>query len=89
MTPDAVTQALRDALFMCFALSAPLLVVAFVAGILVSLAQILTSIQDSAFNAVPRLAAVLLAAILGMPWMLHKVTGYAASILGNLSRYGH
>jgi flagellar biosynthetic protein FliQ len=88
MTPDSVAHVVRDALMMCFWLAAPLLMVAFAAGIVVSLVQIVTSIQDSAFNAVPRLAAVLVATILALPWMLHKATAYAASILGNLSRYG-
>jgi flagellar biosynthesis protein FliQ len=88
MTPDSVAQAIREALLMCFWLAAPLLIVAFLAGIVVSLAQIVTSIQDSAFNAVPRLAAVLVALVLALPWMLHKATAYATFILGNLSRYG-
>lgn len=88
MTPDTVVQAVRDALLMCFWLAAPLLLVAFAVGVAVSLAQIVTSIQDSAFNAVPRLAALLVAAILSLPWMLHKASAYASSILGNLSRYG-
>lgn len=88
MTPDSVSQAVREALLMCFWLAAPLLIVAFAAGVVVSLVQIVTSIQDSAFNAVPRLAAVMVATILAMPWMIHKATEYATSILGNLSRYG-
>ena len=53
---------------------APLLAVGFVAGIIVSLVQILTSIQDSAFSAIPRLLAFLGAFILAMPWMLQKMT---------------
>jgi flagellar biosynthetic protein FliQ len=89
MTPDSVAQIIREALLMSFWLAAPLLIVAFVAGIVLSLVQIVTSIQDAAFNAVPRLAAVLVAAILALPWTLQKATTYAAAILGNLHRYGH
>lgn len=74
---------------MALALSAPLLAVGFIAGIAVSFVQILTSIQDSAFNAVPRLAAFLVAFVLAMPWMLQKMTVYMVDILGNLGRYGH
>jgi flagellar biosynthetic protein FliQ len=88
MTPDAVVQIVRDALLMAFWLAAPLLIVAFAASVVVSLVQILTSIQDSTFNTVPRLAAVLAAVALAMPWMLQKAMGYATSILGNLSHYG-
>jgi flagellar biosynthetic protein FliQ len=87
MSSDFVVHIVRDALMMAFWLAAPVLVVGFVAGIVMSLLQIVTSIQDSAFNTVPRLAAVLAALILAMPWMLQKASAYAASILGNLSRY--
>jgi flagellar biosynthetic protein FliQ len=88
MTPDSVAQAVRDVLLTCFWLAAPIVLVAFVVGIVVSLVQIVTSIQDSAFNAVPRLTAVLVATIVAFPWMLHKATAYASAILGNLYRYG-
>ncbi len=88
MTPDSVVQVVRDALLTCFWLAAPLVMVAFVVGIVVSLVQIVTSIQDAAFNTVPRLSAVLVTTLLALPWMLHKATAYAASIFGNLDRYG-
>jgi flagellar biosynthetic protein FliQ len=87
MNSLAVVQIVRDALMMAFWLAAPILIVGFVAGIVMSLLQIVTSIQDSAFSTVPRLAAVLAALILAMPWILQKASAYATSILGNLSRY--
>ena len=87
MNSDSVVQIIRDALMMAFWLSAPVLLVGFAAGIVMSLLQIVTSIQDSAFSTVPRLAAVLAILIVSMPWMLQKASTYAISILGNLSRY--
>jgi flagellar biosynthetic protein FliQ len=88
MTPEFAIQTIRQALMTAFWLSAPLLGVCFVVGILVSLLQIVTSIQDSGFNAIPRLLAFLATFIIAMPWMLQKMTSYAVSILGDLSRYG-
>jgi flagellar biosynthetic protein FliQ len=87
MTADSVVQIVRDALLVAFWLSAPILLAAFAAGIVMSLVQIVTSIQDSAFSTVPRLAVVLAATALAMPWMIKKAVAYAASILGNLSHY--
>lgn len=87
MNADSVVQIVRDALMMAFWLAAPVLIVGFLAGIIMSLLQIVTSIQDTAFSTVPRLAAVLAILIAIMPWMLHKASTYATSILGNLSRY--
>lgn len=87
MNSDNVVQIVRDALLMAFWLAAPILIVGFIAGIFMSLLQIVTSIQDSAFSTVPRLAAVLTALVLAMPWILQKASTYTISILGNLSRY--
>ena len=89
MTPETVIQLVRHALITALWLSAPLLAVGFVAGIVVSFVQILTSIQDSAFNAIPRLLAFLTAFVLAMPWMLQKMTVYMVDTLGNLGRYGN
>jgi flagellar biosynthesis protein FliQ len=87
MTPEFVIQILREALMMAFWLSAPLLAVGFVAGIVMSLIQIVTSIQDSAFSTIPRLCAFLATFILALPWMLQKMTTYTVVILGDLGRY--
>ncbi len=87
MTPEFAIQTLRQALMMAFWISAPLLAVGFAAGIVISLIQIVTSIQDSAFNTIPRLCAFLAALVLAMPWMLQKMTAYTVAILGDLSRY--
>jgi len=88
MTPESVVQMVRDALTTTLMISAPLLIVGFIVGIAVSFVQILTSIQDSAFPAVPRLVAFLGAFVLAMPWMLQKMTVYMTGVLGNLDRYG-
>jgi flagellar biosynthesis protein FliQ len=53
-----------------------------------SLLQILTSIQDTAFSAVPRLAAFLVAFVVSLPWMLQKMMVYTTHLLGDLGRYG-
>ncbi|HEX4136697.1 MAG TPA: flagellar biosynthetic protein FliQ [Bryobacteraceae bacterium] len=88
MTPEYVIQLVRQALLTALWLSAPMLAVGFVVGIVISLLQILTSIQDSAFNAIPRLIAFLGAFIISMPWMLQKMTAYMVATLGDLGRYG-
>jgi flagellar biosynthetic protein FliQ len=87
MTPEYVIQLLREALTTALWLAAPLMIVGLVVGIAISMLQVLTSIQDSAFSAVPRLVAFLAVFIVALPWMTHKATEYAVSILGNLSRY--
>ncbi len=77
MTPDSVVQILRQTLMTAFWLAAPLLAVGFVTGIVVSLVQIATSMQDTAFSTVPRLVAFLSAILLLLPWMLQRSMAYA------------
>ncbi len=72
-----------------FWLSLPLLAIGFVVGIVISLVQILTSIQDASFSAVPRLTAFLMAMLLAMPWMLAKLTAYTMALFGDLGRFAH
>ena len=87
MSPAVVSHLIRDLFLTTFWLCAPILAIGFVAGIAMSLVQIVTSIQDSAFSAVPRLLAFLGGLVVLMPWMIHKCVSYAASLFGDLARY--
>ena len=87
MTPDTVVQLMRDNLMTAFWLAAPLLAIGFIAGVVISLVQIATSMQDNAFSTIPRLLAFLGGLLFLMPWMLQKMMAYAGSLLGNLGRY--
>jgi len=87
MTPEFVVEILRQALMMTLWLGAPLLIIGYVAGIVISLIQIVTSIQDTGFSTIPRLVAFLFGIVLLMPWMLRKMTGYTILILSDLGRY--
>jgi flagellar biosynthesis protein FliQ len=87
MTPDTVVQIVRTTLMTAFWLAAPLLIVGFIAGIVVSLVQIATSMQDNAFSTVPRLVVFLAAILILLPWMLQRSMSYTTSILGNLGHY--
>ena len=87
MTPETVVQILRQTLTTTFWLAAPLLAIGFLAGIVVSLVQIATSMQDNAFSTIPRLVAFLVGVLLLLPWMLEKTMSYTTSLLGDLGRY--
>ncbi|HVP46259.1 MAG TPA: flagellar biosynthetic protein FliQ [Bryobacteraceae bacterium] len=89
MTPEFVVQILRQALMTALWLSAPLLLIGFAAGIVMSLVQVITSIQDAAFSTIPRLAVFLVSTLLLMPWMLKQITAYTVAVLGDLGRYAH
>jgi len=87
MTPDSVVEIMRQSLMTAFWLAAPLLAIGFVAGVVISLVQIATSMQDNAFSTIPRLVVFLVALLLSMPWMLQKTMSYTTALLGDLARY--
>ena len=89
MTPDNVAELIRQTLMATFWLCAPLLAIGLIVGVAVSLLQIVTSIQDTAFSAVPRLLAFMVGIMLLLPWMLSKLMTYTTSIIGDLPRFAH
>lgn len=89
MDVQIVVDVIRQALMTAFWLSLPLLAIGFVAGVLISLLQIVTSVQDPAFGTVPRLVAFLAGIVLLLPWMLMRLCSYTVALLGDLSRYAH
>ncbi len=89
MTTAAVVDLMRTAFITTFWLSLPILTTGFIIGIVMSLAQILTSIQDASFASVTRLLAFLVALLLAMPWMLTRLMAYTTSLFGDLARFTH
>ena len=87
MNEQQVVDILRQALMTTFWLSMPLLMTGFLAGAVMSLVQIVTSMQDSAFGTVPRLAAFLVGMLLFLPWMLTRLISYTISLIGDFSKY--
>ncbi|HZU27418.1 MAG TPA: flagellar biosynthetic protein FliQ [Bryobacteraceae bacterium] len=87
MTPQFVVHIIGQALMTAFWMAAPLLILSFIVGVAINLIQIATSMQDSVFSTVPRLASFLLGFLLLLPWMLHHLSSYATELFGDLSRY--
>jgi flagellar biosynthetic protein FliQ len=67
-------------------LTAPLLFVAVVVGLLVSILQTITSVQEQTLTFVVKVGAVLVTLALLMPWMLQTICQYTTTLLSNLAR---
>ncbi|HWL27223.1 MAG TPA: flagellar biosynthesis protein FliQ, partial [Ureibacillus sp.] len=63
------------------------LLIALVVGLIVSIFQATTSIQEQTLAFVPKIIAVLVAIIFFGPWMISQLTSYVYDILNNLDRY--
>jgi flagellar biosynthetic protein FliQ len=89
MSPEMAVHLFRQALLQAFWLAMPLLLIGLIAGVAVSILQVLTSIQDTSFGAVPRLAAFLVGLLLLLPWMATNLISYTVALWGDLGRYAH
>lgn len=86
--PDAlVTSLIQAALATLMWIVAPLLAVAVVVGIVVSLIQTLTSIQDQTFSFAPRVIAIFAVFLLVFPWILQILTTFTASIFSDFTPF--
>lgn len=87
MTQDMILKLTKDALQITLMISGPMLVVSLIVGIVVSIAQVVTSIQDMTLSFVPRIVAVLLTFLFVFPWIMNMMLAYTAQIYGHLERF--
>ncbi len=87
MSVEMAIDVIRQAFWVALVTGAPILAVGFVGGVIVSLVQILTSMQDPAFNTVPRLLIFVASAMLLLPWMASQMITYSEQLLGGLERF--
>ena len=87
MTGEIVVSLAERAVSVILMTSGPLLIVALVTGLSVSIFQATTQIQEQTLAFVPKIVAVLVGIIFFGPWMLSKVTTFATEIFENLVRY--
>jgi flagellar biosynthetic protein FliQ len=83
--PEAlVVGTMRQAIELAILVSLPMLVAGLIAGVLVSVFQTVTSIQDNVLAFLPRAAAIFITFALTFPWMLRLVTGFSRRLLERL-----
>jgi flagellar biosynthetic protein FliQ len=87
MSQDMVLKLAKDALEVTLMVSGPLLIVSLVIGIAVSIAQVVTSIQDMTLSFVPRIIAVFLAFLFAFPWIMSILLAYTSQLFGHLEKF--
>ncbi|WKB51642.1 flagellar biosynthetic protein FliQ [Eleftheria terrae] len=88
MTPALALHLTSDLLKIGLLLCSPLLVVILVTGVVISVLQVVTQVQDPSLAFVPKLIIFVIALILMAPWMLGKLTAYATELYGRLAQLG-
>jgi flagellar biosynthesis protein FliQ len=89
VNPQLAVETIQQTLLTALWVALPLLITLFVVGVVISLLQIVTSIQDPSFGAVPRLATFFVVLFLALPWILMRLTTFTARLFSSFDRYAH
>ena len=81
MSEALVVGIVRQAIETAVVVTLPMLMAGLLAGVLVSIFQTVTSIQDNVLAFIPRAAAIFITFALTFPWMLRLMTGFARSLV--------
>lgn len=80
LTLDQATDLVRQTLILALLISAPMLVIGLIVGTIVSLLQAVTQIQEQTLTFLPKIAAMIGAAVLLMPWIAQRLLDYAVAV---------
>ncbi|MBN2241199.1 MAG: flagellar biosynthesis protein FliQ [Acidobacteria bacterium] len=89
MNQAMILKLAKDTLEVTLMVSGPLLVTALVVGLVVSITQVVTSIQDMTLSFVPRIIAVLVVFLLALPWMMNALLSFTTQLFSQLGRYAY
>ena len=84
MTPESVMAIGTEAMKVALALAAPLLLAALISGLVVSLLQAATQINEMTLSFIPKILAVVATIIIAGPWMLNLLLDYMRTLFSNL-----
>ncbi len=89
MTIDDVVNLTREALFLIIKLSAPILLISLAVGLIVSIFQTVTSIQEQTLTFIPKILAVFTGIIILGYWILSNIKDYIVILWSDFASYIH
>jgi flagellar biosynthetic protein FliQ len=84
MTVEQATELTRNAVVLVLMLGAPIMLMAILVGLVISILQAVTQLQDQTLSFVPKIIAMALAGLVLLPWMMHRMVEYATAIFNNI-----
>jgi flagellar biosynthetic protein FliQ len=88
MTADTVLSLGRESALVILALGGPMIGAALVTGVIVSLFQAVTQVQESSLTFVPKVVVMMVVLAFLGHWMLARLVGYTVTLLSGLEAYG-
>jgi flagellar biosynthetic protein FliQ len=87
MTPEFITGFFFDAIKTAISLAAPMLLAGLAVGLLVSMFQAVTSINEMTLTFIPKMLAVAVALIFFFPWMMQTMIVFTQNLFSNVMLY--
>lgn len=87
MTVESVSEITSNALFLIIKVSLPVLLVSVVIGLIISIFQTVTSIQEQTLTFVPKIICVFLVLVLAGPWMMSSMVEFTVNLWTNMTYY--
>lgn len=88
MSEQYVVYIVREAFYTTLLVSAPILLVSLVVGLVVSVIQAATSIQEFTLTFVPKLIALAVVLVLTLPWMMDTMISFTLNLFNNIPTLG-
>lgn len=89
MSENMIISVLKDAIQTGLMVAAPILIVSIVVGLIVSIFQATTQIQEQTLTFVPKLIAAAVVGLIAGPWMLHSVVNFTERIFAQIANIVH
>jgi flagellar biosynthetic protein FliQ len=87
MGSDLALQLLSSVLWNALLIAAPLLAVTLVVGLLVSVVQVVTQVQETSLTFIPKIIAAVVVLVVCGPWMLKRLVAFAVNLISNIPNY--
>ena len=81
MTPQMVVSIAREALLLTLMIAGPMLAIGLTIGLVVSIFQAVTQIQEMTLTFVPKIIGIALALLIFLPWMINKMTDFTRHMI--------
>ena len=81
MTVDQAVELSRAAILLTLLIGAPVLLMAIVVGLLISILQAVTQVQDQTISFVPKIAAMLITLLYVLPWLMNRMIAYSTDLI--------
>ena len=87
MTEDTVVNITMATVWLILKVSAPMLLISLIVGLLISIFQTITSIQEQTLTFVPKFLAILLTIVICGGWIMNNIVAYMTELCDNFSIY--